>query len=231
MLGAFALYLQDSMMLLHYDEATFLQTRKGWTTSIGADAQLVGRHLFVPNPLTPTRAVFRTSWLDQAHAQDKEHWPALRHFLAALESLKPVCHAMFTLLFVVLPLLLWWYPHPLALLALLALMYLCASLLAWQMWRYRRVLGLDRRSVLAWGFEALACPPLAINLVRKICLHRGLHADPIRAETHLCSPIESRLLRNQIDKRLTDALSLSSEDDPHYPALHTYRQRFEGKQS
>src|SRR5690606_21287117 len=133
----------------------------------------------------------------------------------------------FVLLFVALPLLLWRYPHPLALLALVALIYLCAAVLAGQMWRGRRVLGLDRRHVLAWGFEALACPPLAINMVRRICLRRGLHTDPARAATHLCTAAGARRLRGQIDRRLTDALALSGEGDPQYPALHACRQRIQ----
>lgn len=227
-LGALALYLQDSALLLHYDEVAFLQTRKGWTTSAGADTSWAGRHLLLPNPLTPTRAVFRGNWLPQPHPDDHEHWPGLRHFVAALEALKPACHAMFVLLFVALPLLLWRYPHPLALLALVALIYLCAAVLAGQMWRYRRVLELDRRKVLAWGFEALACPPLAINMVRRICLRRGLPTDPVRAATHhLCTTAGARRLRGQIDRRLSDALSLSSESDPQYPALHACRQRIQ----
>lgn len=227
-LGALALYLQDAMMLLHFDEVALVQTRRGWTSSTGADTQLVGRHLFLPNPFAPARAVFRVSWLEQnkgQNGQNPEHWPGLRHFIASLEALKPACQLMMGLLFLVLPLLLWRYPHPLALLALMAMIYLTSAWLVWQLWRYRSVFGLDLRTVLGWGFEALVCPPLAINMMRKVSLHRGLHVDPLLAAIRLCSSTGEQQLREQIEQRLSCALSLNDEGDPQYPALLAYRQR------
>ncbi|QOW24784.1 hypothetical protein [Lysobacter sp. H23M47] len=227
-LAPVALYLHDSMMLMHYDEVAFLQTGTGWKTSIGADAPVLRRHPLIPNPLTPARATFRLSWLAGNSADDKEHWAGVRHLVAALGSLKPACNTMLVLLFVVLPLLLWRYPHPLALLALLLLIYLCGSAIACQLWRYRRVFGLDGRTVIAWGFEALVCPPLAINMVRKICLRRSLQAHPIAAARQLCDPAGEAILRGQVNERLSTALSLNHEGDPQHGALLACRQRLNG---
>ena len=56
-----ALYLQDSALLLHFDEVLVEGASRGWRVSTGAGLELRGRFLSIPNPLWPMRSRFRAS--------------------------------------------------------------------------------------------------------------------------------------------------------------------------
>lgn len=226
-LGVLAFYLQDSMMLLHYDELVFTEARRKWRVSTGSTMQFGGRHLFLPNPVTPARGLFRGCWSTDHAAAPPEHWPGLRHFIAALSPLKVTCRVLWSLLLVALPLLLLAYPHPMALLALLVLVYGCVAALAWQMWRRRNVLELDNRAFASLAFEGLTCPPFAINTVRKICLRRGVHGDLVGAAGRTLDRAGTVRFRELLSARIAMASVFEDASGPRGATLATLSLRIE----
>lgn len=226
-LGVLVFYLQDSMMLLHYDELVFTETRRFWRVSTGSTMSLGGRHLFLPNPLMPTRGLFRGCWSSDSKSPPSEHWPGLRHFIAALSPLKATCRVLWALMLGALPLLLLVYPHPIALLVLLALIYGCAATLVWQMWDGRNVLELDNRAFASLAFEALSCPPFAINTVRKLCLRRGLRGDMVEVGRRMLDGVGTRRLRDVLTARIAMASVFEDESSPRGARLATLSLRIE----
>lgn len=200
--GVVAFYLQDSMLLLHFDEVVLVRGSGGWSASVGADAQVGGRHPFLPNPLMPGRPVFRAGWLTGGADAAAGYWDELGGFVDVLDGFGPGCRLVWLLLLVALPALLFAYPHPMALLALLGLVYATIAGLGLRLWRHRRALGLDGRGVAAMAFEVSCCPPYAINLVRRLSLRRGLHADAITAGRRLLDAEQARVLRGRIASRI-----------------------------
>lgn len=232
MLAVAGFYLQDSMLLLHYDELVFTESNRRWRASAGSAFQLDGRHLLLPNPLTPARGMFRASWLSDGAGNSTEgsagaNWPGLRHFISALAPLKATCNLLGGLQLIILPLLLWRYPHPQVLLILLALIYANVGVLVWHLWRRRRVLQLSGRAIAVMGFEAIACPPHAINLVRKLCLRRGLQGDAIVAAGQLLGREDAAEARAMIDGRIAMAIEFNGEASDCGPRLLAARQRLE----
>jgi hypothetical protein len=223
MLGVVALYLQDSAMLLHYDELVLGEKRRGWRFAAGS-LRIGGRHLFLPNPLTPARGVFRASWLADADAP--VHKAGLEHFLDALSPLRNGVRVLWVLLLVALPLLLWRYAHPLALLALLASMYATIAVLGLHLWQRRQVLEIAPRDIATLVFESAACPPHALNLVRKLCLRRGLRGDTIAWSRRVLGGTEMTTMRAQLDERVDTALAFSDEGSAHHARLQACRRRF-----
>lgn len=206
--GVFALYLQDSALLLHYDEIVLTRGTR-WNASIGGPLEFGGRRLYLPAPWAPTQPVFRASWLGEAG--DERPRTQRGHFVAALSVLHAGCRALWALLLVVLPLLLWWYPHPLALLALTVAVYATTAWLALRVWRHRRVFELERREALAVGFELLCCPPHAINLVRRLSMRRGLRGDVFDTVRDCLDEAAARDARTGIGERLAYALDFHGE--------------------
>src|SRR3546814_1298981 len=71
----------------------------------------------------------------------------------------------------------------------------CSSdLLVISLWRRREAFGLDRRTAAWLAFESVACPPHAINLVRKLGLRQPLPGDAMSMATDaLDAPALERL--------------------------------------
>jgi len=222
-LGVIGFYLQDSAMLLHYDEIVVVQRRRGWSASVGSSAQARGRYLYLPNPLCPGAALFRSSWLRGDASAPGEDWPGFAHFVAALRGFRILCLLLACLLFLALPALLWRFPHPLAMLALAAGIYATTALIGLRLWRYRGVLELGGRQAAALAFELLCCPPHAVNVVRRLCARRGLRGDAVDAARRLLAPAQRRPLVDEVGERLAMAVDFHG-DDVH---LLGARQRWE----
>lgn len=220
-LGVYALYLQDSVLLLHYDEIALTRAGPRWRASAGGPVELRGRRVFLPDPLRPAGALFRCSWLGMGDGSAQR--PGTRHFIASLGAVKGGCRALWALLLVGLPLLLWAYAHPLALLALLVLVYATTAWIALQVWRHRRVYGLDSRQALSMGFELLCCPPHAINVVRRLSLRHGLHGDAVAAVAHWLDRDDARRTGDAMRERLSYAMAFRGDD----AALLRARERIE----
>lgn len=173
-IGIVAFYAQDAMLLLYHDELVFERIARRWRPSPGG-SQWQGRFLFVPNLLAPWRPLLRGAIPGAPPATPEAS--SLEPVLKALRPLQVGVTLLAVLLLVGVPALLWRYPHPLALLALTAAIYLVALLLVISLWRRRDAFGLDRRTAAWMAFESVACPPHAINLVRKLGLRQPLPGD------------------------------------------------------
>lgn len=174
--GIIAFYAQDAMLLLYHDELVFERVARTWRPSPGG-SQWSGRFLFIPNLLAPWRPLLRGPCTRAPSAT--VHAQALDPMLKALRPLQVGVTLLAALLLVGVPVLLWRYPHPLALLAITAAIYLVALLLGVPMWRNRDTFGIDRRTAAWLAFESVACPPHAINLVRKLGLRQPLPGDAL----------------------------------------------------
>lgn len=206
-----ALYLQDSALLLHFDEVLVEGGSRGWRVSVGPGLELRGRFLSVPNPLLPMRTRFRASWLHVAAATPDTSATLVRY----ARTLWPVrfgCALTGVVLLGVMPWLLLAVRDPTQLLAALgAAWLLILAMLAYLVLR-RSALQLTPRQLAGLAAETLLCPPHAINLYRRLCAMRGFRGDPIAfAASQLRENARGRL-RGAIDARL-DLFALADETD------------------
>lgn len=209
--GTFAFYLQDSMLLLHYDELAFTRAGTGWRVSAG-DSQWGGRFLFLPNALLPARPLFRASWLPRAErpAPTQEGFDC---FLRALGRFRFATRLLWLQLLVALPLLLWAYPLPLAMLGLLAGIYATIAVIAVRLWRQRRVLGLQRVDIAALVFGCLACPPHAINIIRRLGLRQALPTGTLEFARSMLPPAAFARLGDVVRSRIDLVEGCQDADD------------------
>jgi hypothetical protein len=180
-LGIVVFYLFDSAMLLYVNELVFVEKNGKWVFGLPESGwKMLGKNLYVPNPLTPDYPLFRACWVVSSppneHQEDIE---TLRQFLNELNPLRYMTFSLFVLLLIGLPIVLLGFGTGLALLLLLGVIYCAISVMLAQIYRQREKLGLSGKTFAKLAFDSLACAPFALNLVRKITLRRSLVGDPI----------------------------------------------------
>ncbi len=204
-----ALYLQDSALLLHFDEVLVERDGRGWRVSTAPGFEARGRFLSVPNPLLPMRTRLRAGWL-HADGRPADTPQRLARFERLLWPVRLGCTLTGVVLLGVVPWLLLDYRDPVALVAALAVAWLLIlGMLAWVA-RLRAHLPLSPRALAGLALEALLCPPHAINLYRRLCAMRGFRGDPIRFAASQLPTDARRRLQTSIEARL-DLFALADD--------------------
>lgn len=224
LLGAIAFYLFDSAQLLYANELIFSVHGRQWRCLRGADLLVLRKHPVLPNPLLPFVPLFRVSW----SATPRPVAPApspdpLPDFLAALRPLQYQIGLLGILLFGGLA----WVArgHTGILLPLILLIYPAIMLVLLQVYLDRNRLGLSGKDCAKLAFDCLACPPFALNLIRKISLAKPLPGDPLAfAQTHF-QAAEFHTLISAISHRLDEMLLFIEENTPKHAELQAYRTR------
>ena len=168
---AIFLYLYDSSVLLYGNEAILtVRDSGGWTPSWGwSGFLLAGRTLCMLNPFTPHHAPFRLGWKfrEDDRGSTDARWAETAPMLKGLMMPAVVAGVA---LFAVLPLGLFSALGSYAIGAAVMLLY-GSTLLG--LYRLRRQpLLMTRAGKTYWGFafECLACPPFAVNMVRRLSM-------------------------------------------------------------
>jgi len=223
--GIVAFYLYDAAMLLYANELVAWPRRRGWAAAVGGDTQWRGAFAFLPAWWRPASPVLRLQWMRApgTGATGLDVQPLLR----ALRPLQVGVWLMAALLFLVLPLLLWGWRHWQGLLVLLVAIYLLSTGMIVYVARRRAVLGLSRRAVTALAIDALACPPFALNLVRKIGLRQSLGVDGLDFITARLTPEALQRLSPRLIARLDILLLAEAQGSARAHELHEVRDRLE----
>lgn len=223
-LGALGLYLFDSLQWLYSNELIFMRRDGLWRGSRIPALLVAGRRVYLPNPLTPGTPQFKVRWSESDPRTDAEEGAELEQFLRAL---RPVGYFVNTLLglLAALPVVLLLFGTGVELLALMAAFYAAILVALGYIFSRRHVLRLTSRAFAALCFDALACAPFAINLVRKLALRRSLAGNPLSfAERSFAAP-EFALVIDAVTARVAEELLREDGPTPRAQALEAYRQR------
>lgn len=203
---AIALYVYDSSSLLFANEAILSRNRSEWSIWIGSEAsRFLGKYLFVPNPLAPHRPIYRLLWSSEARppttACTNPESESAKYKLLGL-----MVHTMGFALFVLLPIgLLSPLVSKVAAVSTAVLLFYASAFLslAW-IWTHRRLFLLTDRAAAALAFECLACPPFAVNLVRRLSLATTIDDDLIDTAQRLLAPERWEQLAGELLAKLSD---------------------------
>lgn len=204
-----AFYIQDSVLLLHFDDLLVSGGRRGWRAWTGSDLEMRGRFLFVPAPFLPALTIYRASWLTpETGAVDNPN--ALLKFSRLLWPLRVGCSLVGVSLLIVVPWIMLTSGDAVLLLVALCISTAVTLLMLTHLLANRRRLDLGVRALAVMTVESLLCPPYAINLYRKMCIRRGFRGDPVIFAAKAMDTNAQRELYEAIQKRL-DLLLLASE--------------------
>jgi len=224
--GVAAFYLLDSAMLLYSDEVVFTESCGSWSWSVGSAWQLLRRNPYLPNPLSPDSLMFRASWSLSPPARPESYRDSLRGLSDALVPLRRAVVVLLVLLLAGLPLYLYiGLDAPVVVLALA--IYLVALVAAAMLVRRRRLFGLSNRECAELALGSLACPPLAINLVRKITLRAAVIEDPLGFAQELLDARTLGALLNAARNWIDEELEWETDGSARRAALSSYRARIE----
>ena len=226
---ALALYLFDASLFFARDEAALLLGSGGrWHGGFGLDRwRLSGREPYLPNPFMPHRPLFRLRWRfvgsPGAPAGTSVRPVAVP---AELQRLAPHVLVSGACLFILLPVALF-YPLGLAATcAVVGLLYANNIVALARLYRHRSAFGLSGAQVGSLAFECLACPPFAVNLVRRLCARLAVDEDFIAAATRLLRPEALAHVHAECLRRIDEQIDGELDGSPRMAALRVRRQRF-----
>ena len=226
-LGAFGFYLYDSGMLLYVNEMVFLRDRRQWNFAYpGNNWLLLGRSPYIPNPLTPDIAIFRVYWSDTDQSSQNSN-KSIEQFVTALVPLQYFVGVLLAQFFVVLPFVLFLYGSGPQLLWAFGAIYLNIAVILVVVYRKKDILGVSKRKFLVLSFESLACAPFALNILRKLTLHRSLVGDPIKFAKIMFDQNAYLSLVGVVSKRIDEQLELVDIDTPRYASLQAYKEKIQ----
>lgn len=147
-LGVVGFYLFDSAMLLYVNELVFAEKHGKWVLGrLESGWQMLGKNLYLPNPLTPENPLFRTCWVVASASNERqEDLEALRPFLNVLNPLRYMTYGLFVSLLIGLPIVLLGFGTGLGLLLLLGVVYFTISVMLGETYRQREALGLSGKT-------------------------------------------------------------------------------------
>ncbi|MBS0216312.1 MAG: hypothetical protein JSR63_01915 [Proteobacteria bacterium] len=220
--GILLFYLQDAALLLYHDEVAISERWRSWNVSASAGVELAGRHLFMPNPLLPQRAVFRATWTATDGADDGARLDA---FLSQLMPFRIGCVLAWSIVLVAIPASVLAHRSPTLLLAELLASYLVTAAMGVFAWRRRKALGLDTKAALGLIAETLLCPPYSVNTLRRLCRHHAFGSDPVAFAARRCNARDRATLRQELLARTDIDLSFADPGSAQHASLQARHER------
>jgi hypothetical protein len=219
MVVAVFLYLQDTALLLHVNEGVLTCNRSGqWSMRLGSNHwHILGKCLYFPHPFGPQAPIYRMAWNFEGNARTFSS--AWEPKLSSFKTLGRMTLLIGLLLYVALPIVIFFYLTDLAVLIIVIALYssICVALL--HVGKRQVVFKLTRKKLASLCFECLICPPLAVNLVRRITLDFCKLAD-LTAVAKNCLVNDSWLLaRAQLVDRLDDEISIEIEGTDRFNSM------------
>lgn len=221
---AVLLYLYDSSVLLYGNEAVLTRTSaQRWSSSWGwMGFSLARRTLCVLNPFTPHMPCFRLSWnFRNEHGLHADaQWPL---FAERLQQIAPFVVISGIALFAILPLGLFSALGAYAVGAACVLLYGSVLLALYRLYGQRKSLALVGNRFWGFAFECIACPPFAVNMLRRITLAvRVTEPLPIASE-RLLNPEQWTKMRTECLSRVNLALQSADPGTAEYLALAAHK--------
>lgn len=215
-LGVVAFYLYDSALLLNGDEAVIVNVRRGrWRAMFGAQQwRLARREPLLPNPLTPHRRMMRVRWsVRRPIAADPAVVQRLRE-ADVLDDLWPLIAGMALALFAYLPLGLFTAAGINGIGAAIGVYYLSAALAMGVVWSRRNSVGVKGQELIGIFAQCLFCPPVGLNLVRKVSLaaSTGMNFDLNAVASSVMREEELNVIRHECLRRVDEQIDLADED-------------------
>lgn len=210
-MAGFLLY--DSALLLYANEA-LLSLKKGkWRIHYGsAHFTIAGKSVFVANPFALHRPLYRLAWHDaNAGGSPTEDLAAIDH---GLSKLAPLVGLSAVAQFALLPTILFWgFTLPNLIFAAI-LIYTANILLITAVFWNRTQFELTRKQIISLASEYLLCPPIALNIIRRLSLARSFKDDLSVVARSLLSAEDWQKTRLMMEVQIDQKMESPDSADP-----------------
>lgn len=209
---ALGLYLYDALLLLEADEMVLVQRAGIWQPVFGANGwKLARREPLMPNPLSPWQPLARVRWSFEQGLADGSALAATPALPAVALAPRIGVALLWAIVFFALPLCLFVFRHTVGTLLVIASLYAAVVFVLLGLRREAVAFGLPSGRFRMMCIECIACPPFAINAVRRVTL-----AAPARAELTWIAAQAGRAgrleaLRAQLARRVAEQIEAEPE--------------------
>ncbi len=219
-LGVIGFYLYDSIMLFNINELLLTKSYKGWFYRFPAlELQLLRRYPLVLNPLTPSIAIFRTSWPNDVNFFNESK---IDKFSQSLKPVRLIVNILFLLLLGCLPIISLTYGSGPKLLSLFLVIYLLIIVILVYVFNNRQELILSKGDFTSLALESFLCPPFALNMVRKISLNYPNIGDPITFSENFFDKDSKKVFSKVFGKVINRRMMFLEVESEHYLKLDAY---------
>jgi hypothetical protein len=224
---AVGLYIFDSSLLLYADEGVLIAgLNNEWRATFGSDEVIVMRRsVYVTNLLMPHIPVFRLTWRFDVPVVEgiATTWTDVAN---QVRSVAPFTIGAGVALYVLLPIGLFGpVGIPFIVMAVVVL-YLNIILALCSLYSIRSVTNLRGKRFAALAFECIACPPFAVNLVRRVSLAQTISEQFPVAAQRLLGAADWADVRVQCAERIAREIDDEPDGSLRAQALHIQQQRF-----
>jgi len=218
-------YLYDSSVLLYSNEAVFTcDSRRRWSATTGwTGFVFAGRSLCALNPFTPHRPSFRLSWDFGALPECKDSSWSER--AQGLGRLAPWTLSAGAALFFLLPSGMFTALGMYAVIPALVILYGSTLIALFQLRRSQSRAVLSRKRFWGLAFECIACPPFAVNMVRRMTLVERIMEPVPLAAIRLLDGGRWAGLQARCLSRLDAEIQRAAEDSAELQALQAQKRR------
>lgn len=228
-LGILGFYLYDSAILLFANEVVFVKSYFKWSASFPTSRWRVMKKLLLfPNPLTPFNPIFLLTWTT-LDAATKQNQTDLAKLLAAITLLQFAVITLMISLLIALPLTIYKLGMGTPTLIVVSFIYLNILCLLCIAYIKKDDLKLNNKAFIKLAFEALACPPFALNFIRHISLRHSFHSTSVGFAMSVLRDNDLKTFIEGLDEKLAEELELENEEDNHRSIeIIGYRQKIKG---
>lgn len=224
-----AFYLYECTILVYTNQAIVTKGRKGlWRVSFGSDRWVYqGKELYFLNPLTPFREAHLLSWsMDRPVELTSAQIPGTESLYSHYKILVTICGFG---IFLALPCVLFFFPADSNVIGVLAMIYVPLLYISLAVYTERDALHLTKKEALALIGEYFLCPPLALNVVRRISLKQHYKLDLVAflfgSNIEAASKEESR---STLLQRMDVAIEYSENGAEDRGRLYDRRRQIQG---
>lgn len=219
------IYLLDCIVVLYANEAIVKPHESGWRVDFGSrQGWIAGKRIYLLNPLTPLAATYRTHWqVGEASARVDEGTLARcadhTRLIARLDA--RIAMTAWVVLIIL----------PLAMMLRGSLGFLIGAAISWVLVivllvrffasRVELELGWGEFSLIA--FECLACPPCAVNLLRKLSLRYRMNIGLVGLTVAMPED-RAAIVFERIGEQVDAHLVMMDDETPEYAQTSAWRE-------
>lgn len=224
-----AFYLYECSLLLYTNQAVVSRNQKGlWKVSFGSERWIYrGRELYLLNPFTPFRPVYLLSWnLERLTETGSELSAPPDSYYSHYAIFIAICSAG---IFLVFPYVLLLAPSDRNVIGVMTLIYGSLLYISLVLYTERDSLGLTRKEAFSIACEYLLCPPLAVNVIRRISLRRKHRIDLVSflSSRHI-EPASKNWSKIALLERIDHAIYNAESDNQNLQRLSDRRRQIAG---
>ena len=219
------IYLLDCIVVLYANEAIVKRQGPGWQVEFGSrQTWIAGKRIYLLNPLTPLAATYRTHWQVGSmlrHADESALTRCGDHtrLIARLHS-RVAMTAWVVLVILPIAMMLW---GSLGFLVGAATSWAVVIVLLLRFLACRCELELSWPEFSLIAFECLACPPCAVNLLRKLSLRYRMNIDLVDLAMQMDDKRAAAVFE-RVGEQIDATLIMLDLDTPEYEHTHAYRE-------